>query len=198
MIKHILTTRCYRGCPYCITRDLDVRQRLDWDRLNLVYEMQRDSEIMLTGGEPTLAEEWKTIAVVASFYFERVCITTANEALLSRDGHLFDAITFSLHGRAPLPADYGRLGTPVYASILADQLYPELPFELRRQGYSGLTINEEQRNGRPFELDEDLRQTMLELGLSLRINRRGKCLDERIILPDLTVVDSFRPFMGSV
>ena len=60
MIKYMLTTKCTRKCPYCITRNIKTKEvecSLQLSKLfaKLKIKYPNEKEIMLTGGEPTLA-----------------------------------------------------------------------------------------------------------------------------------------------
>ncbi len=193
MIKHIITTKCNRKYTYCITRNVEVKQNLDFNSvMNIYYKMgQEDSSLMLTGGEPTLADNFLSCIYLANWYFDNVYLTTQNPEILSNDfkGLFLNAINFSIHDLKNIPTV--NIKVPVYASIL-DHLYnPKLIEELKALGYSGLTINEEQRKGKKFvaKLPRSTKK------FSIRINRKGKCLKDKMILPDLTVINSFEKYL---
>lgn len=146
-------------------------------------------EIMLTGGEPTMARFFLAYVNMARQVFPKVFITTQNEWVI-QDYHLentFDAVTFSIHDEV-IPEV--RNNSIVYASILADRYRPILASRLKLLGYSGLTINEEHRGTDVFS-----QEVPHVKNFSIRINRRGKCLDEEMILPDLTVITNFLNYL---
>ena len=82
--------------------------------------------------------------LVAKAHFNKVFLTTQNGAILNELSNdlasEFDAITFSLHDGVYNPSPV-QIQTPVYASILAEQFYQDLPQKLYRLGYSGITVN---------------------------------------------------------
>lgn len=198
MLKHMLTTQCPRNCEYCITRNVNI-ERYDGSRkTERVYKelkAQGHENIMLTGGEPTSAPNFYAKAIIAYKVFgtTHIHMTTQNIKMIDgthtvNDG-MFQSIIYSLHD--DLTNEVVRLKKcKVYSAILDRQYTPDLPQRLKDHGFSGLTINEEQREGKSFttELPE------IE-GFSIRINRLGHCLDETIILPDLTVITDFRPYL---
>jgi hypothetical protein len=195
MLKHILTAKCNRSCGYCISRNVHQEEqhgvRGVVDRY-MEFHKKGHREIMLTGGEPTMAKFFLMYVSFARQIFDRVFITTQNPEMLSNDnlwlnGKTFDAITFSIHD-AIVPEVTN--GATVYASILDARYKAGLAEELKAKGYSGLTINEEHRGTAIF--NEPLPEIE---GFSIRINRRGKCLDEPMILPDLTTIDNFKEYL---
>ncbi len=194
MLKHIITTECHRRCPYCLVRKLHTMdQSLNGGytihEVEAIYRELRQvhRSIMFTGGEPTLHRGLQDLVSLAYRIFEGVHLTTAHIKGLQW-APLFDSVTYSLHGDTP-PELPNTLGV-VYASIMADQYSPSLPLTLAQKGYAGLSINEEQRSGMPFTCD------LPEIeGFSIRVNHRGHCLDETIILPDLSVIRDFRPYL---
>lgn len=189
MIKHIITIRCNRKCSYCITKKLKIRQKNSLKHLRAIYmyESLFDDELMLTGGEPTLATNFKWNVYYGNYYFKKIYLTTQNPKVLSdnENNNFFNSISFSLHTLKDIPEV--KLKIPVYACILDNLYNPNLIKKLKALGYSGLTINEEQRNGKKLP-----RSTKK---FSIKINRRGKCLNDRILLPDLTVTNGFKKFM---
>lgn len=191
MLKHILTHACPRGCSYCITKNIKHSQELDLNRVELLYRDLRweHEDIMLTGGEPTVAKNWRKIAGLARNYFPEVCITTQNpEIFEDLNAYFFDRISFSLHGAEPVCVKHCRV--PVFAAILANEYSEELVKKLVNLGYSGVTINEEQRAGDSFDIE------LPEIkGFSFKINRRGNCMDETIIMPDLSICTDFTKYL---
>ncbi|HEX2868647.1 MAG TPA: radical SAM protein [Ignavibacteriales bacterium] len=190
----MLTSRCNRKCEYCITRNIRVDSKgIEYAQIRRLYSdlSLEHKEIMLTGGEPTLAPFLSIAVVTAKDFFEKVFITTQNPILLKPKhlGGMFNAITFSMHDKAALKEKVEN-GATVYASILDKFYKQDLPEKLKAQGFSGLTINEEQREGKEFT------QKLPEIeGFSIKVNRKGKCMDETIILPDLRVITDFREFL---
>lgn len=195
MLKHILTAKCNRKCGYCISRNVHQEEqhgiRGVVDRY-MEYRKKGHAEIMLTGGEPSMAKWFPTYVSLARQIFDRVFITTQNPELIQTDNKVinaktFDAITFSIHD-AIVPEVTN--GATVYASILDARYKAGLAEELKAKGYSGLTINEEHRGTEVF--NEELPTID---GFSIRINRRGKCLDEPMIMPDLTTIENFKEYL---
>lgn len=105
MLKHILTAACPRGCSYCITRRLDHRQDVaeGWEkRLATAYSRlaaEGHTEVMLTGGEPTVAKHWEKILLIAADSFSKVFMTTQEKAVLRRPelAMFLAGVTYSLH-----------------------------------------------------------------------------------------------------
>lgn len=190
MLKYMLTNKCNRKCEYCITRNIHCEEELDLEKVQKILwklRIEGQEDIMITGGEPSLSKQFETKLLIAGLIFFRVYITTQNKKLLKEKIDWIDAITFSLHGEEPIKVE---VDTPVYASILDSQYYRELPRKLKELGYSGLTINEEQRGKETF--NEEIEQIE---NFSIRINRRGKCMNETIILPNLQVIKDFKPYL---
>ena len=188
MLKYMLTSYCPNSCKYCITRNVNIPETRKLNDVDEVLKRLRyKKEIMITGGEPTMALDYVPKVALAIKWFDKVFITSMNPKVLKGDG-IYDAITFSLHNLNKIPKV--KIRTPVYASIL-DHLYkPELINELKEKGYSGLTINENQWGNKEFKEELPIIDNF-----SIRVNKIGKCLDETIILPDLRVVDGFKEFM---
>ena len=199
MLKYMLTTKCNKKCPYCITRNVKAKECHDVGQITQVLESFSKvfKDIMLTGGEPSKAIAFIPIVNLAYTLFKNVYITTKNPAVLGFSG--FKAITLSLHD--PTISPRTTTTRPVYAAIMADEYTQRLPEALREKGYSGLTINEDQRpstytaTSPPFiDLIPDTWK-LKHANFSIRINRKGKCMDETIILPDLKVIHNFRPYL---
>ena len=149
---------------------------------------KKHKDIMLTGGEPFASQLYPHYKQLALKYFKGVHLTTSNLHCLQYDEmNYFKSITISLHNRRPLKV-YAQ--TVVYASIMSWEYFMELPRMLQKLGYAGLSINEEQRNGGEFNaLMPDIE------GFSIKINRRGHCMDSTIILPNLEVINDFTPYL---
>jgi hypothetical protein len=193
MLKHILTAKCNRSCGYCISRNVHQTEQHGIENVVKVYMAFRKAgheEIMLTGGEPSMANFFPMYISLARQIFDRVFITTQNSEIIQHRwyaGKVFDAVTFSIHD-AIVPTVTN--GATVYASILDARYKAGLAEELKAKGYSGLTINEEHRGTEVF--NEEL-PTIPDF--SIRINRRGKCLDEPMIMPDLTTIENFKEYL---
>jgi len=193
MLKHILTAKCNRKCGYCISRNVHQVEQHGIDNVVKVYMAflkAGHKEIMLTGGEPSMANFFPMYISLARQIFDRVFITTQNTEIIQHRwyaGKVFDAVTFSIHD-AIVPEVTN--GATVYASILDARYKAGLAEELKAKGYSGLTINEEHRGTEVF--NEELPTID---GFSIRINRRGKCLDEPMIMPDLTTIENFKEYL---
>ncbi len=195
MLKHILTNKCNRSCGYCISRNVNQTEQFGMRTVVARYMefwKKGHREIMLTGGEPSMAKFFIAYISYARQIFDKVFITTQNPMLIQSDhgwidGKTFDAITFSIHD-AIVPEVTN--GATVYASVLDARYKPGLAEELKAKGYAGLTINEEHRGTEVFS------EPLPELeGFSIRINRRGKCLDEPMIMPDLTTIENFKEYV---
>ncbi len=156
MLKHIITTKCNKNCSYCITKNVknkDFNFDNDCDKVMPLYHKlsKEHKQIVITGGEPTEHNNWYAFLTYASMAFKEVCITTQNESVLSNSIVPLAAksIVFSIHNQ-----DFKKfkinIDIPVYAAILAEQYIPGMEKVLKKNGFSGLTINEEQRNGKSF------------------------------------------------
>jgi organic radical activating enzyme len=197
VLKHILTNKCTRKCSYCITRNVHEEQETDLSRVEVLYRSISNlhPDIMLTGGEPLLADHFCDIADLAGKNFNRVFLTTQNEMALyySVCFKMFRAITFSIHDN---PERYKVLnGATVYAAVMADKYFYELPYMLKDAGFAGLTINEDQRSQDRF--NECLLMAEPEIkDFSIRINRRGRCMNDTImIMPDLSIINDFSNYL---
>ena len=192
MLKHILTAKCNRNCGYCISRNIHQEEqhgvRGVVDRYMEFYK-KGHREIMLTGGEPSMSNFFPLYISLAKQIFDRVFITTQNPEIIQHRwySNVFTAITFSIHD-AKIPQVLN--GSTVYASVLDARYQPGLAEALKEAGYAGLTINEEHRGTEVFSQPLPVIE-----GFSIRINRRGKCLDEPMILPDLTTIENFRDYI---
>lgn len=192
MLKHLLTSRCNRSCEYCISRNVTQKEWFRPKQLLKIYDTfyrQGHREIMLTGGEPTLAKFFMSYVNMARQVFPSVFITTQNPWVIEayQFEYRFKAVTFSIHDTV-IPEV--KINLPVYASILDEMYHDGLIEELKRKRYAGLTINEEHRGTRVFS-----QEIASSENFSVRINRRGKCLDEPMILPDLTVITNFLNYL---
>lgn len=192
MLKHILTFACPRDCSYCITKNVKEKQEQDITKVEKLYEEMRwqHQDIMLTGGEPTSAAFFDAIVDLANKYFVGVHITTQNREIFSEEScGRFDSIVYSLHDIDKRPI-VNKVGCKVYASILADQYSDALAKRLKKLGYDGMSINEEQRAGSFF--DANLPNIP---DFTFKVNRRGHCMDETIIMPDLSICNDFRKYL---
>jgi len=193
MLKHILTTRCPRQCSYCITKNVKIKEYYSLFKVSEAYsyaiEREGSKSIMLTGGEPTIYKYFDEVLRIASLMFKEVYLTTANPEILNMPMPEISAITFSMHDEEATRQKTFS-GNTIYAAVM-DKLYtPTLPFRLKQQGFAGLTINEDQRG----EFNFSGRIPKIE-DFSIRVNRRGKCMDEAIILPNLELIYSFTKFL---
>jgi hypothetical protein len=184
-------------------------------RIQERYRQLREAghqEIMLTGGEPTCHPIFPVIVQLAWSVFRRVHLTTQDTGVL--DGslplsrRLLSSVVLSVHDRRALRdvLDPSIVLPPcsVYVAVMADFYYHGLVRQLELRGYAGLTVNENQRS--TYETLNEAPEVLqawtcrAELsdneGFSIRVNRRGTCLDDtQILLPDLTLIDSFRPYL---
>jgi hypothetical protein len=168
-------------------------------------------EIMLTGGEPMCHPIFPVVVQLAWSVFRRVHLTTQDTGVL--DGalplswRLLSSVVLSVHDqralREVLDPSIVLPPYPVYVAVMADFFYRGLVPQLWQRGYAGLTINEDVRS-----TDRDLVPEVLQAWpctelaahdydrFSIRINRRWECLDDTpILLPDLTLINSFRPYL---
>lgn len=204
IFKHLITTDCPRSCSYCLTRNVpvvdgsvplhEIRAKY-WELFDKGYR-----EVMLTGGEPTCHPLYSVIVKLAWSVFSRVHLTTQNEAVIAGRGgwsdRLLASMVFSIHDRAALR----RLSKitnlwpfPVYASVMADFYCEELAELVRLLGFAGITVNE---NARGTEVFDESRLPASSETFSVRLNRRGHCLDDMLmLLPDLTTIKSFRSYL---
>lgn len=146
-------------------------------------------EIMLTGGEPTVAKDfWEIVDLANSLFNGEVYLTTQNLNMLNPNTVVgkFKAVTFSDHdGVVPRVEN----GIPTYLAIMAGTYEPMVFRKAWLNGYSGVTINEDQFQKERFD------RWIPDYGkeFSIHINRLGKCMDETIIMPNLTIINNFRP-----
>jgi hypothetical protein len=188
MLKYMLTTRCNRNCDYCITRKVKCEEVTDLIAVErkLRELRQEHEEIMLSGGEPTISKMFYEKEIMARKIFNKVFITSQNPNIL-KEKNRFSAITFSLHDLRIYPIENNAT---VYGSILDQQYSKDLPEKMKLAGYKGLTINEEQRGTKTFT--EELPNIS---DFSIKINRRGKCIHDTILLPNLRVIEDFTPYL---
>jgi hypothetical protein len=191
MLKYMLTTKCTRTCEYCITRNVVAEEELDLDKVeSKLFDLYKagHKDIMITGGEPSCAEKFKDKVYLCGRIFPNMYITTQNPKVLPMQLPYIKAVTFSLHDLDNIP----RLGInqTVYGAILDKQYFKELPGILKDLRFSGLTINENQRGTEEFT--EELENIK---DFSIRVNKRGKCMNETILLPDLRVITDFSKYL---
>ena len=203
MIKYAITSACMNKCEYCIMRNVQRSEERDLAKVQYALTTTRlfDDTIMLTGGEPTISLQFERKAEIAASIFNEVYLTTANwryVASIQRANKHIDAITYTIH----FPEDIYALSNsglnvgnrPVYAAIVWPQLNEivERAGELAVLGFSGLTINEDQRGTAAFD-EDDLPDVS---DFSYKVNRRGHCLsDTTIIFPDLEVETHFQKWV---
>ena len=112
---------------------------------------------------------------------------------------LLASVVFSIHDRGVLrrlPDSVELLPFPVYASVMDDlyEGYGPLVEWLRRRGFAGLTVVQDARGAGEF--GEGRLPVGDYGGFSVRLNPRGRCLDDTLmLLPDLTAIKSFRPYL---
>lgn len=203
MIKHMLTTACNRKCAYCISRNVHTKMNASLDATRHVYAKLAKKDlrgIMFTGGEPTLRKDWWVLATLASQYWsDNVHLTTSDPDVLdwSDARATFRSISLSIHDPEILEAirlsHYG-FHPEYYAYIMANQYSDELAMRILDVGFDGLTVSEDQRGTEVFDETRIPRLNALTGG-SVRVNRRTHCMDETIILPDLSIVTDFRPYL---
>jgi len=204
MLKHILTYRCPRACDYCIARNVILSQVVHMKKLKELYvSMYREGHkaIMLTGGEPTIAEGFTSILAMAYAIFDEVYLTTADITWIDRQHarqRMIKAITFSAHDLRSFKHHrvWVEAGTVVYASIMDHQYKDGLAQHLFQLGFAGLTINENHWGGHSF--DANVLAGCATERFSIRLNRRGSCINDgtKMIMPDLTLSNSFEQYMG--
>ena len=204
IFKHIITTDCPRRCSYCLVRDVPPADELvSFAALRARYLELREAgyqEVMLTGGEPTLHPFYPAIVRLAWSVFDAVHLTTQNEGVLAGrnvwSDTLLTSVVFSIHDHSVLRRlldSVASLPFRVYASVMASSYYSSLPAQLALCGFNGLSINEDARGTEVFD-ESRIPSTCGEF--SIRVNRRGRCLDDTLILlPDLTITKSFRPYL---
>lgn len=195
MLKHIITTSCKRRCGYCITKNMDIPQFTDLNLIKMLYQnlSREHSGIMLTGGEPTEAEDFREISMIAWSSFKAVYLTTQNEDALINPYYrrFFEAITFSIHEPNTYRNYRVKNNAKVYAAIMTKLYEPNIAYTLKANGFAGLTINEDQRD--KFDIfNEPLPRIP---GFSIRVNERGKCITDKMILPDLTLTNNYSIYL---
>ena len=81
----MITTKCNRKCDYCITKNVNANEIFDIDRLTNIYSIlsEFDTSIMITGGEPTLSNNFYIIAEIANKYFNNIFLTTQNKDIIN-------------------------------------------------------------------------------------------------------------------
>ncbi len=192
MLKYMLTVKCTRSCDYCITKN--VKAKTDNNILKVIYSLIKlrlkgHKEIMFTGGEPTIAKHFVLKSLIAKVIFKGLYITTQNKGWLNTwQARMFNGITYSLHDIVKLPIIRQKVN--VYGSCIDFQYYDNLAHDLQACGFSGLTINEEQRQGEKFKKELPILKEF-----SIRVNDKGKCLDEDIMLPNLSVINDFNVYL---
>lgn len=196
MLKYMLTTKCDRNCEYCITKNVNVKDNENiLEAFTLLLKMRNEGhvEIMLTGGEPTMSNKFLQVISFCKIVGFNVYVTSQNKDILDRkfadEINDVNAITFSLHDSWSIP--YVKCNIDVYASILDEEYYLGMPLDLKKKGYKGLTINENQRNENVF--DDSILPSIEDF--TYKINRVGHCMDEIIILPNLEIINNFKKYL---
>ena len=212
MLKWALTSKHPpTKCGYYKTNNIDRKEELDLEfaELILIDARKANNKITLFGGEPTVAEQFGDKVQLANKLFDEVYLATQNREVLGSTelSSYFDAITFSSH-REQLPIV--QIKTPVYLSVLANEFSYELFEDAINKGFTGLTINEDQRSGERFDgskldnikylyaiANRDKNNIKKVAQFSIRVNRADKCVNdgEIIILPDLEQVEDFSEFL---
>jgi organic radical activating enzyme len=191
MFKHVLTLKCNRKCEYCIMKNVPKSFGMECglDDIERFYAKvsKTEKEIMLTGGEPTLSSSFGDVIYLADRYFSKVFVTTQNSKMLTHQYHGLDAITFSIHDSS-IPEV--KVSTPVYASILDRAYFEGMETILRESGFSGLTVNEEQREG-SLVFDRIVNHLGSVKNFSIKINSREHCHGTRIVFPNLQETTEF-------
>jgi len=154
---------------------------------------------MLTGGEPTVAKKFFYKLRLAGTVFDSMHITTQNKKWLvenDADTKLFDTIVFSRHGEDNIP-DVSNVESTVYLSILEWEYDASVLEKAKRFGYAGVSIQENNFGSDGFEHELEARYFGEKLGLSIKVNREGHCIEDNtpIMLPDYTIKTSFKEFM---
>ena len=200
MLKHMVTSECPRECAYCIVRNIALDQNMNMGALAHLYKafaVRGHDKIMLTGGEPTIAEEFLYIYRLARLYFKEVHITTQNVRVLDIDENVrYDGVTFSLHD-INLVGKVVLAKSPIYGAMMDFQFKPIYMANLAKNGWSGMTVNEDQRGSTPFSYPAKAYNFVRNKwpDFSMRINKKGHCMDETIILPDFDICNDFRDYL---
>lgn len=202
MLKYILTSECSKDCPYCITRNVKVKECSSMRKVEKLFKdlHKTHKAIMFTGGEPTESKYFLQKVNIASQYFFETYLTSSSEKVIVRPHFkdVFNAITFSIHDVNKAKQFRVENKAIVYASIMADQYHYRLPFILKENGFAGLTVNEDHRKEYEYTDPDFILQAALPIipNFSMKINRKGTCINgETIILPDLHVVTSFEEYL---
>lgn len=162
-IKHLITMDCPRRCPYCINDRISLQKggRIA-NTTRGCYEILKGmgyDTLILSGGEPTLCNEFRRYNLLGSLFFKHQSVITANPDALdgSLNDMLLDDIMFSPHTNNmwEVPATYAR--QPVYAMVMleevigtssdAQQMVESWAYRLRCLGYAGMTIHETYPDG---------------------------------------------------
>jgi len=200
MLKHIITTKCPRGCEYCISKNLRVSSELSahqaidyWKKWLEACHLEKGSDINLTGGEPGMHPEFDDFVFNACQYFVNVNVTTSLISLINFD--YSHTTVFSLHGRIPSYDMVVVPGCTVYASILSNEYYVGIVDDLADLGFRGLTINEDHRGGGVKISNLSLPKS--PEGFSIKCNYEGYCVndDTPIMLPDGSIIKGFLPYL---
>lgn len=203
MIKYIMTTECPRKCKYCISRNIPEHEETlndnDVVKLFRAFVATGETDIMLTGGEPTVAKKFFRKIRWAADVFPRVHITTQNREWLENspnDTNILESITFSRHGETLLP-DVRGLKPKVYLSIMEWEYSKGVLADASKNGFDGVSIQENNFGSDGFEYEDEAIAFGDDLHLSVRVNRAGHCLDSgtKFIMPDLTVKTSFEEYL---
>ena len=200
MLKHMLTSECPRKCTYCVVKNINRNQTRNLNKVSDMYEAFRlrgHDSIMLTGGEPTRAEDFDDLYRMARVNLSHVHITTQNQKLIITEaGDRYNSIIFSLHDDTYKALKVVTTAC-LYASVLDFQFHALMGPTLARRGWKGLTVNEDQRGKDVFKWPGGFKKFMDKRypDFSLRINRKGNCMDEWVLLPDLDVTKDFSEYL---
>jgi hypothetical protein len=154
------------------------------------YVAKMEDFLELTGGEPTLDPQLTLKMLIAKSYFEEVGMRTAYpKHVTPLQWQTLDTINVSAHNLDTYleqPAsDFIEPSVRAYLSIGLHQYSPDLPAEMYRLGWDGLSIWEDvwQNDG----LKTDIEKPEVP-NFSIRHLSAAECLDQLIILPDLDLV----------
>ena len=191
--RYMVTSVCHRGCSYCISKNVNIKQDNDIVRIANVfnYVSKTYDSLEITGGEPTLDPKLTLKIILAKQYFPVISVRTAEPLHLDKmQCQLFDHINVSAHDLGyylnKYPEDILQLRTnqKMHLSINVNQYSAELIQRLWNHGWDGLSIWEDVWNPKP---KSDLQVDVPE-GFSVRHLSSDECLDQLIILPDLDII----------
>jgi hypothetical protein len=213
-LRHIITFKCHKNCRYCINQEFKKRKSVtSLERINEEYENYARigyENLIITGGEPVVVDNFAEILKLARSNFRGVGISTSYLPFVNRkwiyaqdkDVNLAPVdVVYSLHtDTVGEIMDLNiTMKNSVYLAAMADawRLFVtqrchyswDLAFSMiERIGFKGVTIRVRHPDGvalGKYELDQLEYGRVKHKDLSIRYQKREECLPGDYLLPNL-------------